>query len=696
MYEEGVPGEPQEGQTLVNIMDWTKVLPVVDDEPLDLLSSQILSYSRILDLRKGYLKRKLSWKTQTGKILDLEIIRLLSFSDQHTALISYQITPRNFSGGVTLYSLINGEVTNKHHLQGEKIFTQQEGIFLPEEYGYLMTQQLAHPSTLTACAVLNQLEGHQGFTGEEFHDDMMGYRFHLKLSRGEPFLLNKYCYLITSQDVPGDLVNLQAIAGVKRISRWGQLGLLNKQAEFLKAFWDRAHLELEGDPSLQQGIHYNLFQLLQSTGRDGKRAVAAKGLSGEFYEGHTFWDMEIYILPFFLYTWPQVARDLLLFRYQLLEKSRENARRFRDSGALFAWRTINGQEASSYFMGSSVQCHINAAVAYAIKAYHEVTEDDEFLVKWGGEILFETARYWAHRGYFSPRHGDSFVIHVVCGPDEYKPGVNNNCYTNYMAAFNLEYALAVASFLHTQYPEEYHRLREKMGLTDQELEKWQEAAQRMYRPFDEKKGIHPQDDSFLSKEILDVDSFTWEDIPLVRNWHPLVIWRYQVIKQADVILLMFLLGEVFTLQEKKANFDYYEPLTTHDSSLSPSIYSILASELGYHHYAAAYLRQTLRLDLDNYNGNTYQGLHMANMGSSWMVVTFGLAGMRNRHGTLCFNPSSPQDLSCYRFQVHFKGRTLQVTVREKGVTYLLFSGEPLSILHRGKRICLTCDPVTIS
>lgn len=688
-YEEGVPEDPRKGQTLVNLMDWTKVIPMVDGEALNLLSSHIRDYSRILDLKKGLLLRRMTWITETGKCLHLEIIRLVSFTHQNATLISYRITPENFSGWVRICSLIQEKVSNHHYLQGEKVMALQEKVFFPEDYGLALTQEILHPSSYFNCTMLNRLTGQEELLEKRVQGWESGYQFQVYLSSGRDFFLKKYCYLDASLDEDPSLLTRRSIAGVLDLSQRGDETLFQEQEEFLTRYWDRAHVELGGNPVLQQGINYNLFQLLQSTGRGGKQCIAAKGLTGEFYEGHTFWDMEIYILPFYLYTWPQVARELLSFRYQILEESRKNARRFHDQGALFAWRTINGQEASPYFLGSSVQCHINAAVAYAIKAYHTNSGDDGFLLAQGGEILFETARYWAGRGDFSPRHRGKFVINVVCGPDEYKPGVNNNCYTNYMAAFNLEYALEVAQFLQQHYPDHFTRLKTRMGLEAQELLEWKRCAQNMYRPFDIKLGIHPQDDSFLSKEVLDVDSLTWDDIPLLRNWHPLVIWRYQVLKQADVLLLMFLLGHQFTLAEKKANFDYYEPLTTHDSSLSPSIYSIIASEIGYHQYAQMYLAQTIRLDLDDYNGNTYQGLHMANMGSSWMVVAFGLAGMRSVDGLLSFHPYCPRELTYYRFQIQFQGRSLQVTVQEDGVTYLLQSGEPLSILHRGKPLDVT-------
>lgn len=683
-YEERVPLEPLFGQTLLHLTDWTPIIPAVKGEELSFSSSTVESFHRSLCLREGALTRRTRWKTSAGLILDIECSRLVSLKSRHISLIRYAITPVNFSGWVSLSSLLKGDVSNSHSLRGERALILQEKIFSKEGQQLALTQEIAKPSTLVSCAMHNQLEHSNRFEVERLDDKTTGYCYHLYLSKGETAVLNKYIYLISSLEVlEGRDITRAAIEGANSAAKRGHKRLLAQQREYLDSFWERSDVQIEGDLAIQQGLRYNLFSLLQSTGKDGKRSVAAKGLSGEFYEGHYFWDTEIYIHPFFLFTHPTIARDLLSYRYKILDSSRENAQRFKNMGALYSWRTINGQEASAYFMGSSVQCHINAAIAYAIKNYHQITGDDTFLIEMGAEILFETARFWRDRGFFSSENSQ-FEIHVVCGPDEYKPGVNNNCYTNYMAAFNIEYAIEVANFLRKSYGQEYMELTGRIGLTEEEIATWRDALESMRFPFDRERGIHPQDDSFQQKEPLDVDSLTWEDVPLVSKWHPLRIWRYQVIKQADVILLLFLLGDKFSLEEKRADFDYYEPRTTHDSSLSPAIYSIIAAEIGYLDYSFEYFRQTVRLDLDNYNGNTWQGLHMAALGSSWMVVVYGYAGLRLRHNALSFNPIMPKDLSLYRFKLQFKGQLLEVEVGEKGrTTYSLKTEGPLDIYHRG-------------
>ncbi|MCK9525090.1 MAG: glycoside hydrolase family 65 protein, partial [Limnochordia bacterium] len=506
---------------------------------------------------------------------------------------------------------------------------------------------------------------------------------------GQTITLDKFIALGSSREMGEGQLSDYLERIVLKSAEHGYARGRQKHVDFLQKYWDDTDVEIEGDLAVQQGMRFNALQLLQSTGRDGKTNVAAKGLSGEYYEGHYFWDTETYIVPFFLYSQPDLVRKLLEYRYSILDAARLNARRMRDQGALYAWRTINGHEASGNFLGSTVQYHINAAVAYSIHRYLEATDDLDFLLEMGAEILFETARCWAHRGVFLESRNGQYCLNEVCGPDEYKPGVNNNCYTNYMAQFNLKTALRARDTLSTKYPQEFDRLTRKLNLQEAEFDLWQRCADHMYLPFNDQLGIHPQDDSFVDKDPIDIDSIPQEEIPLVGNWHPLVIWRYQVIKQADVILLLFLLGDQFTLAEKKADFDYYEPKTTHDSSLSPAIYSIIAAELGYEEFAYNYFLQTVRLDLDDYNRNAWQGLHTACMASSWMGVVNGFAGMRTFDGNLSFQPFLPEKWQSYSFKVKFRGAQLHVRVRSDHTSYTLLKGEGCSFFHWSQPVTLS-------
>lgn len=685
VYGEYMARQPTEYQSMINVTDWKGLKILLDSEEFSMFSGTIEDYSRTLDLKEGVLRRELTWTSPKGRRLWISFERFISHANKHLALLRCSVSPLNFSGPITLRSHINGAVTNYHHLREPAL--EVISTTLTNETGVLMSRTKNSGLTI-ACAVTHRTTPATSIMGSA-STTCLDFLVRFDAEEGQMVTMDKFVALSSSRETAEEHLG----SFVERLAlRSAQQGYeLARQAhvDFLRKYWDDTDVEIKGDLALQQGMRFNALQLLQSTGRDGKTNIAAKGLSGEYYEGHYFWDTETYIIPFFLYSQPSLVRKLLEYRYSILDAARLNAKRMRDQGALYAWRTINGHEASGNFLGSTVQYHINAAVAYAIHKYLEATGDTDFLVEMGAEILFETARCWAHRGVFLESRNGQYCISEVCGPDEYKPGVNNNCYTNYMAQFNLRLALEARDILMKGYPTEYAQLREKLSLSDEEFSLWKRCADHMYLPFNDELGIHPQDDSFLDKDPLDIDSIPQDEIPLVANWHPLVIWRYQVIKQADVILLLFLLGDQFTLAEKKANFDYYEPKTTHDSSLSPAIYSIIASELGYEEFAYNYFLQTVRLDLDDYNRNAWQGLHTACMAGSWMGVVNGFAGMRTFGGQLSFKPFVPQQLKSYGFKVKFRGAQLHVKVTAKHTSYNLVQGDSCSFSHFAQPVTLT-------
>lgn len=692
IYGEFAPNQPKEYQTMINIMDWKTIYLTIEGEKFSLAAGKVENYQRSLDMKHGTLRRSLTWTSPSGKKIAINISRFISQTQPHLAFISYEIVPLNFSGIVAFESVIDGAVSNLHHLRNKALKTTSRGF--KEDLGYLLSQTQRSGFTVGSVMLHELLEEDRRMPCEvkqAVEQDRISVTAEFPAETGTNYRFIKYVGVGTSRESSDVLSFLEQ--KVTEAALKGYNHYLVEHQQFMENFWDDTDVEIKGDPILQQGFRFNALHLLQATGRDGKTNVAAKGLTGEYYEGHYFWDTETYIIPFFLYSQPELVKQLLLYRYSTLDAARENAKRMRNKGALYAWRTINGHEASGNFLGSTVQYHINADIAYAIHKYLEATEDYQFLADYGAEILFETARCWADRGAFLPSRGGKYCINEVCGPDEYKPGVNNNCYTNYMAKFNLDLALEGAKRLKQDYPEKYQALVERIGLTEDEFELWRRCSENMYLPYNEELGIHPQDDSFLDKDPIDVDSIPEEDIPLVGNWHPLVIWRYQIIKQADVVLLLFLLGDKFTFEQKKANFDYYEPKTTHDSSLSPAIYSIIASEIGYQEYAYNYFMQTARLDLDDYNKNAWQGVHTACMAGSWMCVVNGFAGLRTFGGKLQFNPIVPQQWDGYSFKVKFRGRQVHVRISEDHAYYNLLSGEKLSISHRDQDVTLLPNQV---
>ncbi|WP_317106553.1 glycoside hydrolase family 65 protein [Chroococcidiopsis sp. SAG 2025] len=420
---------------------------------------------------------------------------------------------------------------------------------------------------------------------------------------------------------------------------------------------------------MQQVLRFNLFHILQASACSQGAGVAAKGLTSLAYEGHYFWDMEIYVMPFLTYTAPRIAKNLLLFRYSMLDKARQRSREVNQNGALFPWRTINGEEASAYYAAGTAQYHIDADIVYALKKYVEATGDEEFLFKEGVEILVETARMWYSFGFFSKRKGGQFCIHGVTGPDEYNTVVNNNTYTNLMARENLWYAAKTVETLREQNPDWFTVLVHKTNLELSELENWKKAADNIYLPFDEQLEIHLQHDGFLDEEVWDFENTPASKYPLLLHFHPLVIYRHQVIKQADIVLAMFLLGHEFSLEQKQRNFDYYDPLTTGDSSLTVCIQSIVAAEIGYMEKANAYARYAVLMDLGDVAGNVKDGCHIAAMGGTWMVLVYGFGGLRDDNGRLSFHPRLPKTIKRLQFPLTIRGQRLEVDIDRQSVAF---------------------------
>jgi Trehalose and maltose hydrolases (possible phosphorylases) len=441
---------------------------------------------------------------------------------------------------------------------------------------------------------------------------------------------------------------------------------------------------------IQQAIRFNLFHIMQASARAEDAGVPAKGMTGQAYEGHYFWDTEIYVLPFLTYTSPRIARNLLTFRYKMLPQARARATQLGHKGAMFPWRTINGEEVSAYYAAGTAAYHINADIMYALRKYVQATGDEQFLRDCGAEMLVETARLWLDLGFYSDRKGGEFCINGVTGPDEYKTVVNNNAYTNLMARENMRYAAETVASLRTTNPDSYKALAHKTALEPSEVEAWKRAAERMYVPYDEQMGIYPQDDSFLDREPWDFRKTPSDKYPLLLFYHPLDIYRRQVIKQADVVLAMFLLGNAFSPEAKQRNFEFYDPLTTGDSSLSSCIEAIIAAQIGDMDKAFRYGMAALLMDLADVGGNVKDGCHIASMGGTWMMLTYGFGGLRDDDGTLSFWPRrAPEENAILRFPLTYRAQMLEVEIGPETVQYSLREGERLVIHHEKEEIQLT-------
>lgn len=689
-YPEGAFGLAKFDDTMLNVTDSLPIILLIEGEQFSMFAGDVLSFNRVLSFRAGALTRSIMWRSSKGHEVQISITRLCSQTNKHLAAIRYTVTPLNFDGKIELSSGLDGKVTNMSAADDPRVGANVSGQTLQtvgakqQATFAALEQQTQHSKFSLVCAMENTLDADEFVAEEEEHtreSQKKFVRFVVQGKRGKPIILSKFIAYATSRDYPADTIHALALQTVTEAKALGFKGLEADQRAFYDKFWDATDIQIRGDAYLQQGIRFNMFHLVQSFGRDGKTNIGAKGLTGEGYNGHYFWDGEVYVMPFFLYTNPEMSKSLLLHRYHTLDAARSRARDLNiKKGCLFPWRTICGEECSSYFPAGTAQVHINADIAHCFKSYITATNDTEFLVQYGAEVVFETARFWIELGTWQ---AGTFQIHGVTGPDEYTALVDNNFYTNMMAQMNMSYAHETYQILLNEHPEDLQRIREKIGLIEGEELEWLAASEKMYLPHDKISNIHPQDDSFLKKKVWDFENTPRDQYPLLLHFHPLVIYKHRVCKQADLILAHFLLGDKFTLKEKKADFDFYEPLTTHDSSLSTSIFSIVASEIGYHTKAYDYFMCTARMDIDDVNRNVAHGIHTACMGGAWLCLVSGFAGMRVYNKLLHFDPYLPMEWDSYLFRVSFKGARLSVEVTEKTVTYTLLEGKSLRFIHSG-------------
>jgi alpha,alpha-trehalose phosphorylase len=696
VYGEEAYGFAKTGQTVVNVPDGKIVRLYVDDEPFELEKANLLEFRRCLDMKKGILERKLLWETPSGKRIAMRSRRFVSIQHRHLALLDLEVTVLNRGAHLLLSSeLLNSVDAEDASADDPRRARRFDGRALEPlaRSSAGLRALLCHRTRSSrlgiACGMDHAVATECAWsTRLEDSPHVERVVFSVEAEPGKPFHLTKFAAYHHAEETPAEELSVRVERSLARAAEIGAPRLFEEQSQRLADFWSRSDVQLDGEPVVQQVVRFNLFQLFQATARVEGYGVPAKGLTGRGYEGHYFWDAEIYVMPFLTYTAPRVARSLLRFRYDMLDKARERARELGHRGALFPWRTINGEEASAYYAAGTAQYHINADVAYALRKYTSATGDMDFLRRRGAEILVETARLWVDLGCYPESRGGAFCINGVTGPDEYTAVVNNNRFTNLMARDNLRTALRVVDILRDEHPEDLARLVEQTGLEPSEMEEWRRAMENMYLPVDETTGIHPQDDSFLEKERWDCADTSPEKYPLLLHYHPLVLYRHQVIKQADVVLATFLLGRDFSPEEKQRNFDYYDPLTTGDSSLSSCIQSIVACEIGYEDKALDYFHDAAVMDLADVGGNVNDGIHVASAGGVWMALVYGFAGMRDEFGVLSFHPRLPRDWERLCFPLSVGGQIVDVDLSPGSASYTLREGEPLAIRHQDRELRL--------
>jgi alpha,alpha-trehalose phosphorylase len=714
VYGEEAYGFAKTGQTICNVTDSKIIKLFVDDEPFWLPTAHLLNYDRRLNMKAGTLDREILWETPAGKQVSITSRRLVSFPNRHVAAISYCVTLLNAQAFVVISSeMVANETSVDDDGSDPRLAKAFLGRVLNPRASYSRDRRIVmchatEKSRLTlTCATDNALESSCSHSCKVIHTADFGQVvFTIEAQPGCQIQFTKYMVYHTSQTASAEELCGRAEWTLDRVVAHGFDRLLAAQQQYMDDFWSRSDVRVHdiredrtkrSTIEIQQAIRFNLFHILQASARAEETGVPAKGLTGQAYEGHYFWDTEIYLLPFLIYTSPRIARNLLAFRYKMLPQARARAKELGQRGAMFPWRTINGEEASAYYAAGTAQYHINADIMYGLRKYVQATGDEAFLRNFGAEMLVETARLWLDLGFYSDAKGGKFCINGVTGPDEYNAVVNNNAYTNLMARENLRYAAEVLESLRAAEPDAYNALVQKTALELSEVKAWIRAAENMYVPYDEKLKIIPQDDQFLDKEPWDFRNTPADHYPLLLFYHPLNIYRKQVIKQADVVLAMFLLGDVFPAETKKRNFEFYDPLTTGDSSLSSCVEAIIAAEVGDIDKAIRCGMAALLMDLADVGGNVKDGCHIASMGGTWMMLTYGLGGMRDHDGTLSFWPRrAPMDNAILRFPVTYRGQLLEIKIGLDKVEYALRDGERLVIRHETEELELTREnPLTV-
>ncbi len=693
VYPEAAHGFATTGQTIVPVPDGTAVRLFVDEEPVTCENTDVRSFERALDMRRGVLERTVVFQLADGRRFRVRSERFVSFAQRHLACLRYEITALDRPGRL----VVSSELLTPVDAVGEDLTLDPRqtrrlaGALVPgperaEGLRVIRTYRTAESGLTVAAGMDHEVDGGAVHVGTRVDAERARVVFDVDAQVGITVGVTKWLAYHYGKDSAPDLVNRAGMT-MHRARAAGRAAALEAHEQWVADFWDRSEIVWDGARGAQQAIHLNQFTLLQASLRSEGHGVPSKGLTGTGYEGHYFWDTEAYLLPFLTHTSPRVARSLLMHRVRMLPAARARAREVGCDGALFPWRTIDGQEASAYYAAGTAQYHIDADVAYALAQYVEVTGDTDLMVRHGVELLVETARMWAGLGFFSERRDGRFVLLKVTGPDEYSTVVDNNLYTNLMAAENLRMAADAVAWLRAEHPRDLQRLTQRVGLRDDEEATWRRAAERMYVPFDPKAGVHLQDDRFLEQLPWDFAGTPADRYPLLLHFHPLVIYRHQVIKQADVVLATVLLPERFSREERRRIFEYYDPLTTGDSSLSECIQAIAAADVGKYRTAEEYLVDAAAVDIADRAGNLRDGVHVASAGGAWMAVVQGFAGYRWR-GTR-FAPMLPTRARRLCFPLQVRGSVLEVDIRPDVVTYAVRSGPPVTAWHHDEQFTVT-------
>jgi alpha,alpha-trehalose phosphorylase len=684
-YAEAGFGYPEDGQTLIDVTNGKVLRLLVDDEPFDVRYGNLMEHERVLDLRAGHLTRTVRWRSPAGKQVQVRSTRLVSLTQRSVAAIEYVVEAVDEFIRVTVQSELVANEDQPEAAADPRVAALLSKPLQPMSHeiadrGALLIHSTKASGLMMAAAMDHVVEVPGRVEMDtDAGEDWARTTIICGLRPGQKLRVVKYIGYgwssLRSRPALRDQVSA-AIAGA-RYTGWE--GLLDAQRGYLDEFWDSADVEVEGDPDIQQAVRFGLFHVLQASARAERRAIPGKGLTGTGYDGHAFWDTEGFVLPLLTYTAPSAAADALRWRASTLDLARARAAELDLAGAAFPWRTIAGEECSAYWPAGTAAWHVNADIAMAFERYRVVTGDDTLERECGLAVLIETARMWLSLGHHD-RHG-RWHLDGVTGPDEYTAVVRDNVFTNLMAAHNLRTAADACA--------RHHESARTLGVTTEETAAWRDAADAARIPYDDELGVHQQCEGFTTLREWNFTENT--EYPLLLHEAYVRLYPSQVVKQADLVLAMHWQSHAFTPEQKARNVDYYERRTTRDSSLSACTQAVMCAEVGHLELAHDYTYEAALIDLRDLHHNTRDGLHMASLAGAWTALVAGFGGLRDDEGILALDPQLPDEISCLRFRLRWRGFRLTVDANHSEVTYTVRDGPDgeLTIRHAGEELELS-------
>ncbi len=683
-------GYPEYFAKVLNAPNWIGINVLVNNESLDLFNCKKVShFRRELNMKEGWLSRSFTAIMKNNIEVSVNVLRFLSLDLDEVGAIKYQITPVNSSVSITFQPYIDAGITNEDTNWDDK-FWDVVHVTHQEEQAFIEAKTMKtgfHTCTFMQSKIYmnDVLENEAPLV--DTSSNSLSFSYSKNLEQGDTFTIEKIGGYTVDRNHDKSTLVTAAKNALNKAFGLGFSTLKENQKKAWASIWEMADITIDGDVKAQQGIRFNIFQLNQTyLGKDSQLNIGPKGFTGEKYGGSTYWDTEAYCIPFYMATKNQdVARSLLEYRYNHLDKAIENAQKlgFNNGAALYPMVTMNGEECHNEWEITFEEIHRNGAIAFAIYNYYRYTGDYSYIPEKGLEVLIAIARFWQQRATFSTAK-NKYVILGVTGPNEYENNVNNNWYTNYIAQWCINYAIENINKVKTNFVSDYTRIIEKTKLAPAEIETWAKVANAMYFPYSEDLKVYLQQDGFLDKELITVAKLDKSQRPINQKWSWDRILRSPYIKQADTLQGFYFFEDHFTQDELERHFDFYEPFTVHESSLSPCVHSIQAAKLDRMQQAYTFYLRTSRLDLDDYNKEVHEGLHITSMAGTWMSIVEGFGGMRIKNNTLHFQTRIPKQWESYSFKVNFRNHILKISVTQTETILKLIKGKPLEVVINGK------------